>query len=174
MIEDLYLISICIIYAAIGSLARALLGLYKAYTTTVDFRLNMKRIIVEICCSILLGTFGVIILSGIKGFDYELKIAALIAGFLGADISNLITKKVGLTKGLEIRLTDEQVALYEFNPRQVNALRYLKSHKRITNKMYQELNQTSPITAKRDLVQLVRKGKLRKSGKGRAIYYTLA
>lgn len=173
MIEDLFLISVCIIYATIGSLARALLGIYKAYTTIIDFRLNWRRVLVEICTSILLGTFGVIILDGMGGFDFELKIAALVAGFIGSDVATLITKRVGLTKELEIRLTDEQVALSEFNPRQIRALMYLKDNKRITSSIYQRLNQTTIDIAKKDLAKLIRKGKLKRFGKGKASYYTL-
>ncbi len=173
MIEDPYLISVCIIYSSIGAMARALLGIYKAYTTTVDFRLDVRRILIEICVSIVMGTFGVVILSGIKGFDFELKIAAMVAGFLGADVTNLITKKIGLTKELDIRLTEEQVALSEFNRRQITALKYLKTHKRITRYIYQRLNQTTSYTANRDLSQLVVKDKLKKLGKGRSTYYKL-
>lgn len=173
MLGDLIAILTFMLYSTLGSVTRTLFGIYKVYTTIPDFNLDMKRVVVEVLASIFFGTFGVILLSGIGSFNYELKIAALIAGFIGADIINLVTKKIGLTKGLEIRLTEEQIALAEFNPRQIRALKYLETHKRITNKIYQTLNQTTPITAKKDLAQLVRKGKLRKCGKGKATYYKL-
>ena len=174
MIEDLYLISICIIYALLGALARALFGIYKAYTNTVDFRLNIRRVFMEICVSVLLGTFGVIVLNGMGALPFELKLSALVAGFIGADVATLIIKRVGLTKELEIKVTEEQVLLAEFNPRQIRALNYLKSNKMITNTIYQRLNRTSPRIAKYDLSQLVMKGKLKKSGKGKSTYYELA
>ncbi|MEM5773194.1 MAG: hypothetical protein QXL86_03160 [Candidatus Aenigmatarchaeota archaeon] len=101
-------------------------------------------------------------------------ITALIAGFFGADIVSLITKKFGSTKGLELKVAEQQVALSEFNQRQIAALEYLKNHKKITNSMYQKLNQTTNNIAKKDLAQLVKKGKLKRFGKGKATYYTLA
>lgn len=173
MIGDLYLLSICIVYSLIGSLARTFLGMYKAYTSTIDFRINIRRVLVEVCASFLLGTFGVVIVNGIGMFNFELKLAAMIAGFLGADIVNIVSKKIGLTKGFDIRLTDEQVALGEFNRRQITALKYIKTHKRITRYIYQRLNQTTSYTANRDLSQLVVKGMLRKLGKGRTTYYKM-
>lgn len=174
MLGDLIAILTFMLYATIGSITRTLFGLYKGYTTILDFKVDMSRVVVEVLASIFFGTFGVILLSGMGGFDFELKIAALIAGFIGADTVNLVTKKLGLTKGLQIRLTEEQVALVEFNSRQIRALKYLKRHERITNKIYQALNQTNSSATKRDLAQLVRKGKLRKLGKGKATYYKLA
>ena len=174
MIEDPYLLSICVLYALFGSLVRALLGMYKAYTSTIDFRLNIRRVLMEICISTILGTFGVIILKEVGIFNFEIKLAAMVAGFLGADIVTLIMKKFGLKKGFEIKVTDEQVLLAEFNPRQIAALKYLKSNKRITSFIYQQLNRTSPRSAKYDLTQLVMKGKLIRLGKGKSVYYELA
>lgn len=58
---------------------------------------------------------------------------ALVAGFLGADSVNLIMKKLGLTKGLNIRVAKPMPT--EFDERQLAVLEYLKTHDRITNRL---------------------------------------
>ena len=122
----------------------------------------------------IIGTFGVVVLNGLNALPIETKLAALIGGLLGADILGLITKKVGLVKGINVMsVSDEEVQLLEFNDRQINALNYLNRNDKITKKEYQKLNQTSPDCAKRDLANLVRKGKLKKSGMGKSICYKL-
>jgi hypothetical protein len=173
MLSDFVLILGFMFYSAFGAITRAFFGIYKAYTSVAMFKVDWKRVVVEIAASIFFGTFGVIILQEIGVFKFSMNITALIAGFFGADIVNLITKKLGLTKGLEVKVTEQQVALAEFNERQIAALEYLKTHKRITNAMYQKLNSTTIDVAKRDLTQLVKKGKLKRFGKGKATYYTL-
>lgn len=178
MIDDFYMISIALVYASIGALARAMFGLFKAYNSTVDihyFTFNWRRVCLEICVSVILGTVGIIIISeaGWSPPLLGLKSLALLGGLLGPDILKFITKKMGMTKAFDIRFTDEQVLLAEFNPRQVAALKYLRDNKMITSSIYQELNQTSSITAKRDLTQLARKKKVKRVGSARATYYKL-
>jgi ATP-dependent DNA helicase RecG len=85
-----------------------------------------------------------------------------------------ITKKVGITKAFDIRFTDEQVLLADLNSRQINAMRYLRDNVKITTSIYQKINQTTAVTAKRDLSQLVRKGKVKRMGRGKSTYYVLA
>lgn len=177
MIGDLYSLSVIIVYAAIGALVRALFGIYKAYKTTVklgEFRINWRRILFEVCVSIIIGTFGVVLINGMNmDFGFALKITAMIGGLLGADVLTYITKKFGITKELDIRVTDEEVALAAFNPRQINALVYFRSHKSITNSIYQRLNHTTHSIAAKDLAQMVRMKKLKKSGTGKSTYYFL-
>jgi ATP-dependent DNA helicase RecG len=67
--------------------------------------------------------------------------------------------------------TPEELEERGLNERQIKAVEYIKKHWRITNKGYQEINDISRETAKRDLVELVRKNVLRKIGKGRNVYY---
>jgi hypothetical protein len=176
MIEDFSLISVTLMYATIGALIRALFGLYKAYNSTLNIRMfsfNWRRVILEVCVSIILGTFGVVIISEAGGMGLSLgtRALALIGGLFGPDIMTFITKKVGITKAFDIRFTDEQVLLADLNPRQINAMRYLRDNGRITNSIYQKINQTSAVTAKRDLTQLALKGKIRKAGRGKSTYY---
>jgi len=85
-----------------------------------------------------------------------------------------VTRKLGLTKGLHIVVSEQQVAMAEFNSRQIAALDFLKTHERITNRMYQKLNDVSRNAAQNDLAMLVKKGKLEKFSKGKSTYYKLA
>ena len=62
----------------------------------------------------------------------------------------------------------------ELNERQKRAIGYLRHNERITNKEYQEINETTKKTATRDLQELVGLGILIKSGRtGRGVYYSL-
>ena len=170
---DLVSIASFMFYSGLGAITRTLFGIYKAYVSVIDFKIDWKRVFVEVIASMFFGTFGALILKEVGVFNFSMLITALIAGFFGADIVSLITKKFGLTKGLEVKVVEQQVALSEFNQRQIVALEYLKNHKKITNSIYQKLNQVDKHTAKRDLVKLVKKGKLKRFGKGKSTYYTL-
>jgi len=64
--------------------------------------------------------------------------------------------------------------LLDINPRQESALNYLGTHRRITNREYQELcPEMHPETLRRDLADLVSQGILIKIGDKRATYYIL-
>jgi len=174
MIEDPYSISVILIYSAVGSFIRSLFGIYKSYSSVDVFRLNVRKLLVEFCTSMIIGTFGVVILSELGGYNYGLKLFAIIGGLFGADILSMITKKVGLTKGLNVmRMTDDEIKLVNFNGRQINAIDYLRRNKIMTKREYEKLNQTSNDCAKRDLTQLVKKKKIKKYGTGKAIFYKL-
>jgi hypothetical protein len=173
MEADLVLISAFMFYSAFGAVTRALFGIYKAYTTIVMFRIDLKRVAIEIVASIFFGTFSSILLQEIGGFKVGMNVAALIAGFFGADLIDLISKKIGLTKSLEVKVTEQQIAQAGLNERQIAALGYLKTHKTITNEIYQKINQTNHDTAKRDLAQLVKLGKIRKVGTGKKTRYEI-
>jgi hypothetical protein len=162
------------IFSIFGAITRAMLGIYKGYTTIPMFKVDWKRVAVEITASVFFGTFGVYLLSKIDALKFGLDAISLVAGFLGADLMSLITKRVGLTKGLQIVVSEQQLALAEFNDRQIAALEFLREHDRITNKMYQKLNDVSANIAQKDLAHLVKKRKLKKFGRGKAIYYKLA
>lgn len=70
------------------------------------------------------------------------------------------------------RLQQNKLSI-ELNNRQTKALEHLKTTKRLTSTEYQELNNTSKATAKRDLAILVDQGMLIKSGSGKLIEYML-
>jgi len=69
--------------------------------------------------------------------------------------------------------TQEYLHKLGLNERQIKAVMYVKEKGRITNKGYQEINQTTRETSKRDLDMLVNKGVLTRKGKGRNVYYEL-
>ncbi len=72
-------------------------------------------------------------------------------------------------------ITPEQLTKLGVNDRQVKAVLFVKEKGRITNKEYQEINDTTERTASRDLSDLVEKQIIRSSGiKGAGAFYTLA
>lgn len=72
-------------------------------------------------------------------------------------------------------LTERVMAELQFNDRQKLALTFVKTHGRITNTGYQTLASVAKRTAHRDLLELVQKGVLARSGKtGKGTFYTLA
>ena len=67
-----------------------------------------------------------------------------------------------------------QYQLLDINPRQVSALNYLGSRRRITNREFQELcPDVHPETLRRDLADLVSRGVLLKIGDKKSTYYIL-
>jgi ATP-dependent DNA helicase RecG len=67
-----------------------------------------------------------------------------------------------------------QSQLEELNPRQISALNYIGSRKRITNRAYQDLcPEVHPETLRRDLADLVSRGVLLKIGDKKSTYYIL-
>jgi ATP-dependent DNA helicase RecG len=62
----------------------------------------------------------------------------------------------------------------DLNERQVKAVLYVKEKGRITNKEYQELNNTTDRTALRDLETLVQLNIIKRTGEKKGAYYELA
>lgn len=81
--------------------------------------------------------------------------------------------------GFSVRLTkdvlDTQIlANYNLNERQLNALKYIKEYKKISNKIYQEINHVSKGTSTKELRRMVEAEILEKSGtRGAGTYYSL-
>jgi ATP-dependent DNA helicase RecG len=72
-------------------------------------------------------------------------------------------------------LTDQVLAAFHLNERQVQAVRHAKVAGRITNAQYRELTGISDSTALRELRLLTRIGVFdRVGGTGQAIYYVIA
>lgn len=158
-------------FAAFGAFTRAMFGIYRAYNTMPVFVLEKRRIGFEILASIFFGIFSVLILREIGLFQFGLNIAALVAGFLGADLTNLIAKRIGLTKGMQVIVSKQQMEYADLNERQVKALQFAEGKGRITNKIYQKVNETTPTVAKKELAALVRKGKLFRTGYNKSTSY---
>lgn len=79
-----------------------------------------------------------------------------------------------LSKIFKTRFAEKQLGKMGLNERQIEALNYIKTNGRITNKQYQELFQISRETATRDLGVLTEKQILKGSGvKGAGSYYEL-
>lgn len=70
-------------------------------------------------------------------------------------------------------LTDQLLAEYNLNSRQLQAIGYLKSNERITNADYQKLSGVHRKTAARDLDGLVERGIIDRIGEKRGIHYVL-
>ena len=173
-IIDFVIISAFMFYSGLGAATRALFGIYKVYTNIVVFKIDWKRVSIEIMASIFFGAFFTILLQEVGVFKVTLNVLAMIAGFFGSDLVDIISKKIGLTRSIQVKVTEQQVELADFNERQIKVLQYLKkTHKRITNKIYQQLAQASRGEAKSDLLKLVKKEKLRKVGSGKGSYYVM-
>lgn len=72
-------------------------------------------------------------------------------------------------------ITPEKLTRLGLNDRQIKAVLILKERGKITNKEYQEMNETTERTASRDLSDLVEKGIIKSSGvKGAGAFYTLS
>ena len=70
--------------------------------------------------------------------------------------------------------TEENLRKMDLNERQIKAVMYVKEKGKITNKEYQELNNTIKKTASRDMVDLVKKEIFEQLGStGKGTYYTL-
>ncbi len=72
-------------------------------------------------------------------------------------------------------LTDDRMKRLNLNERQVHAIQFLKTNRRITNAEYRNLTNVTDRTALRDLEALLRLGLITKEGKtGRSTNYRLA
>ena len=70
-------------------------------------------------------------------------------------------------------LTDDRIKSLDLNDRQVQAIKFLKTERHISNAEYQKLTGTSRATAKRDLDELVKSGLIELEGAGRTAHYRL-
>ena len=69
---------------------------------------------------------------------------------------------------------EETPAEEKIGPRQQKATEYVSKHGKITRREYERVTGVSAMTAKRDLVQLVNAGVLRRIGQSTATVYVLA
>jgi len=169
---DFVLILTFVTYSSFGAGARTVFGIYRAYSNYMNFRLNWQRVAIEVLASMFFGIFGAMLLNELGVWKIGINIAAILAGFFGADAITLLTKKFGLSKGIEVRVV-EQVEYPDLNLKQQKAMEYLKKNGRIMNATYQKMNQVSHRSAIWDLRVLVDKKLIKKNGSGRGAYYTL-
>ncbi len=80
---------------------------------------------------------------------------------------------VSLVKAFEEFGRTYETHFSDLSPRQIACINYVKTHGKITNKQYQEINEVSPRQSLRDLQEMETSGLLVKAGKGRATHYRL-
>ena len=125
----------------------------------------------EFVVDMLFGTFGGIFLSELGIFKLGVSMGSLVSSLMGANVVDLVAKKFGVTEKMNIILSDQQLKFTQFNPREINAMTYVKSHGRITNDAYEKINSTTHDVAKYELNAMVHKGVLKKVGTKKGTYY---
>ena len=160
-----------LLYSLLGALTRGLFGIYKVYKKRPAPKLMFDMLAVEVVASVFFGMFSAMLLQELGWLKVSTEVIALLSGFFGADLIGLVSKKVGLSKGIQVIITEEQMDMLGLNERQRKGVQYINKHGSITNDIYQELNNTSHSSAKRDLSRLVEKKKVKRSGTGKATYY---
>lgn len=158
-------------YILLGSLLRIVWGMYKTFSSFLNIQLSWRRIVMEFTVDMLFGAFGGIFLSQLGIFKLGVSLGSLVSSLLGANVVDLVAKKFGVTGKMNIILSDQQLKFPDFNPREINAITYVKSQGKITNKIYENINQTTHDVAKHELNSLTHKGILKKVGEGRGVYY---
>lgn len=168
MLEELMTV---IIYAACGSAMRVLWGIYNAEDSFISIKLSARRIVFEFFISLGFGIFGGQTLNDLGIVKIGVNLGTLVSSVLGANIVEVIAKKFGYSKEMKVIVSDQQLQFTEFNPREMNAMEYVRVNGKITNQIYQKINQTTCDVAKYELNSLVNKKKLKKIGEKKGRYY---
>lgn len=168
MFEEIIMI---IVYAACGASMRLLWGVYNAEETFLNLQLSRKRLFFEFLVSMIFGIFGGQLMTDIGMVKIGINFAALVSSLLGANVVNVITKKFGYSKEMKVIVSDQQLQFTEFNPREMNAMEYVKINGKITNQIYQKINQTTHDVARYELNTLVSKKKLKRIGSDKSTIY---
>jgi len=159
-------------YALVGATIREAWGIWRAYETFLDIKLNGKRIFITWAFAWFFGSVGGLILTTFGIFSLGTNLAALFSGILSGNSIAFLAKKLGFAQKLEVPVSDQQL-VSDLNPRQVNALQAARKTGRITNSMHRKLNAITRNVAKRDLLKMVKEGKFVRLGKGKGTYYVL-
>jgi len=161
-------------YVLLGSSVKVIWGLYRAYTTYMTLSISWRRIAMEFVVGIFFGIFGGVILNELKIFAIGVNLGSLVSSILGANVIDVIAKKFGFSRKMEMVVSDQQLKFPDLNENQMNALSYLKlGEGKMTNKVYQKINKVSRDVARHELDSLVEKGYLKMKGKGKGAYYIL-
>ena len=158
-------------YILLGSVLRIVWGMYKMFNSYLSIQISWRRLVMEFSVDILFGMFGGMFLSQLGIISIGISLGSLVSSLLGANVVDLIAKKFGLTGKMNIVLSDQQLEFPELNQRQINAMGYIRSQGKITNREYQKINRTTRDVARHELSSLVNKGKLKEIGKSKGIYY---
>ena len=173
MAIDFVLAATFVGFPLFGALMRTVFGVYRAYSNFEQFTISLPHVVVEILASMCFGIFGAMILNEVGIWKFGVNIIQVLAGFFGADIVGILTKKFGLSKGIEVHVV-ENVEYPDLNLKQQKAIQYIKKNGRITNTLYQKMNEVSNDSAKWDLKILAARKIVKRIGDGRGAYYLLS
>lgn len=168
MFEQIILV---MIYAMAGSSMRLLWGVYNAEETYLNLQLSRKRLVFEFLCSIVFGMFGGQLMTDLGMTKVGIYLGSLVSSLLGANVITVIAKKFGYSKEMKVIVSDQQLQFTEFNPRETNAMEYVRINGKITNQIYQKINRTSRDVARHELDALVGRKKLKRIGDNKGAYY---
>jgi len=160
-------------YILLGSILRIVWGMYKTFSSFLDIQLSWRRIVMEFVVDMLFGTFGGVFLSQLGIFKLGVSMGSLVSSLLGANVVNLVAKKFGVTGKMNIVLSDQQLKFPSFNMKEINAIDFVRREGRITNDIYERINQTTHDIARHELNSLVNKGIFKMIGKKKGAYYAL-
>jgi hypothetical protein len=161
-------------FAAMGSGFRLVWGIYRAWTSYNGIRIAAKRIVFEFCMNLAFGAAGGVLMNELGIFKIGIGLASFVSGLLGANTVDLIAKRFGWSKKMDVIVSDQQLQFPDLNARQVNALTYVQSCGKITNKEYQRMSNVTRDVARYELSSLVEKKRLRKVGHNKGAYYVTA
>lgn len=80
----------------------------------------------------------------------------------------------GPGKSFEEEIEKEKLHILEINDRQKKAIDYINKQGNITNREYRNINKVGRVTALKELSDMVDKGILKSSGKGRSLKYSVS
>jgi len=160
-----------LLYALIGSVVRLFWGMYKAYTTLPFAQFSAERLAMEMMAGVVFGTAGGIILQEMGVLHMAVGIGTVVSAVLGPNVIELVAKKFGWSKKLDIVVTEQQIGMADLNMRQINGLGYAAQRGRITNTAYQRINNVTHDEAKYDLAKMVSAARLKMVGSKKGAYY---
>ncbi len=172
MVITLEVFPIIFLYILIGTAVHTFWGFYKVYTNYLYFKIKWTRILVEVISGLLFGTLGAFTISSLLPFQVGAELGGMLSAILGANFMSIIQKRFGISKFEAPVLSDQQLKNPDLKPRQTNALEYVRSKGKITNTVYQRINETTRSVAKRELHDLVNKGRLARRDSFKRSYYT--
>jgi len=175
MLETIVPLFIAIVpYALLGSGVRVAWEIYKVYNSFLAVNIKWIRVLVELLAGMMFGIFGGVLLSSVGIFTIGMSFGTLVSSLLGANVIELIAKKFGWSKKMDVVVSEQQLSMPELNSRQINALQYVQKQGKMTNQIYQKINNTTRDVAKYELASLVEMGKLKRVGKTKDIVYVTA
>jgi hypothetical protein len=158
-------------FAALGSGFRLFWGVYKAWTSALGMKIEARRILFEFFMGMSFGCFGGILINELGIFKIGVSLAAMISGLLGSNVVDLIAKKFGWNKKMEVIVSDQQLEFVDLSPEDIRALQYVKEYGKIDNATYQKINGVTRDAAKHQLASLVARKKLKRVGNTKGCTY---